>query len=298
MTACGAVRMENADWQSRAETLARVEPSGARLPEGFDPSCTAGPLRFGAQAFYRVERTRDGEVEPWDIVLAAPGSAPETGGWFSIKGALSGDGEERRFQASALRYQGRISVLRSDGSLEESEAAFPLGLFQDGLVRACAAAQAGEADFSASLEKQEALLVGAACMLGMSEIAKANSAARGLLMQVVQFPSWWTWLVPSLTVETMPVFVEAVPVETPLGPGWRFPLEVRIKGDAALYGSLTVVEAGGVLGMTGGIHEFVGFAPNRPGEPVRVRFMGGTQEAGADPIGAEYEFEWFRADGP
>ncbi len=124
--------------------------------------------------------------------------------------------------------------------------------------------------------------------------------ARQLLLETVQFPSVWKWLVPTMPITLRADFAEAVRTTTHLGPGWSFPLEIDIKGDPAFYANVTVVEPVGALEATAGVVRIVGFAPHKPGNSVVLEFVGvcapASNGAGLDPrrtrtIRADYSVE-------
>ncbi len=299
---CGAVRMEESDWHGRTSELAQQQVLGDQSIDAGERSYLQGPLVCGSQALYRVEWSRGEEAsERWELEITAPRSPKDREGSLIVWSAADRPEGEHRLGFRAALYEGLISVRPEEGAAEESAARLALGFLKQGFDASCEAFSESQEGQEWTAELGERLGVEGCAIISMSTIANENKAARGLLMRVVQFPSWWTWLVPTVNVSFKPAFHEAERVETPLGPGWRFPVELTIKGDPAFYARVTAIEPTGVLEMTAGIVEAVGFAPDRPDEPVRLHLVGargptaieiGGEQVKADiPIRAGYSME-------
>jgi hypothetical protein len=293
--ACGAVRMKDADWRSQTSALAEEGTSEVAPLDSGDRRALEGPLLSGARALYTVERNGEsGVIERWDVEFTAPNSLEDY--WGSIVGTTTYDQLEGRrpVKLRSSLYRGLISIRHEGDAVEQSEAFFALGFSREGIADFCERSFAFEEGQVWTAEDRRSFELSGVSLLAMSAIANDNSTARGLLMQIVQFPSWWTWIVPTIDVSVRPSIDECVPVSTPLGPGWRLPMEIAIKGDPAFYANVTVIEPSGVLEMTAGVIEITGFAPDRPDEPVRIRFVGArapSPEGSGLPITAGYSVE-------
>lgn len=290
-SACIAVRMPEEEWKGLASELA--EDSGLEIPAGdsWDPKALQGHVCCGSRALYRLERSNGGgEIEGWDLEIEAPASPSSRAGDYVVS-STEADGSERCIRASA--YRGRFIVRREGAEPMESETHLALGFLAQGIFRDCENCWNREEGHERSAEESLDSLLAGACFLSMTEAVNGNREMALLLLKVVQLPSFWTWVVPTFNCYAESNNHEAVPTTTPFGPAFRYPVEIEIKGDPALYLNLTVVEPAGVLEMTGGVVEAVGFAPDRPEQEIRLRFVGARLREGDDPgesIVASYEF--------
>lgn len=122
-----------------------------------------------------------------------------------------------------------------------------------------------------------------ACSLVLSGLGRENEAARALILQLIQLPSWWKWVVPVVDGVISVDSTRAERTPTELGPGWILPAEILLKGDPAFYARLVVVPPQGALRMTAGILAGEGFAPDRPLEKVRWFVERAYLEDGEEP---------------
>ncbi len=268
VAACGAARMDWVDWN--AETAAISEQTASRFPG--DAACFEGALHSGSRVTFRIVRETEGEApDGWTLTLVAPLEAASGTDTSSAKLSSSRSGEA--FTLTGRNFRGRIEIVDKDGGLEAQDASMPLDILSLGMWQSCAAFEGFEAGGELSDRARGQLLRGMAAGIALTSIVNQCPSAGRLAYELIQMPSWWTWLVPGLEIATLPNPVQAVPVTTMFGPGWRMPVEVRIKGDPAFYAQITCVEPRGVLTMTAGIIEVVGFAPDRPNEEVRMTLV-------------------------
>lgn len=276
VVACGATRVEPEEWRARvaeieeqAHTAAQAVTSDERLED---------PLHAGERAVFLVERSTRGEVqESWEVVLTAPANTDESYGLW--KANLSGGGAVYRLRS--LCFEGAASVGARGGESTKVRALMPLGLTRLGLLGAI---EESLAELPGAEEKAEAsmpLILGLSAVLSLQRMVDELPVLRKLVLRCVQLPSWWTWLRGGFEMGVVPSFDEAVAVTGSRGNGWAFPMKLEINGDPALYGRLTAVPATGVLQMTAGIVDFIGYAPNAPEKTVRVRFLEARGPEGA-----------------
>ena len=285
LAGCGATRLEEADWKKRTTVLAAER--GAEDPEATVLSDGSGALLTGTRAIFVIERgPKDGPKKRWDVFLDGPANLRKEGGSYatlSFDGELE-DGTPVREHRKAYAYPGLLTVSsESSGrvSIECGQALMPLGLMQGGLLESCQlASQPPPEDDMASDEKLVYLsqyLSHLFSLLSMSQMANNSPAIRKLMLETVQFPSWWSLLTLSVKVEPVLNVLDAEPVDTAYGKGFRIPMELKLNGDPALYATVTVVEPKGALILSSGIIALDGFAPHRPDDVLTVRFVGSEQ---------------------
>jgi hypothetical protein len=168
-------------------------------------------------------------------------------------------------------YQGTLAIVERDGRRTVSGADLPLGFLSQGYAGLCEATSSIEGGGQEWLECADEAMRAFACSLSLSGLVADNPAARALMGELIQKPSWWTWLYPVMNGAMVVDASNAERTSTELGPGWILPAEIRLKGDPAFYAKLVVVPPRGALRMTGGILAGAGFAPDRPEEKVRWR---------------------------
>jgi hypothetical protein len=267
-TACGAVSMRSEEWNDRTAVLAREkvdEPPG-------DPACFEGELQGGARVVFRIERHVEGRApDEWTLTLVAPSDVKTCPDASTLTLTDHSSGQKWRFVGGS--YPGRIEIQEDDQDADVQAVSMPLEILSLGMGQMCVALDGLEAGEELSVERREHLLQGTAAEMALTAMVNNCPAAGKLAFRLVQLPSWWSWLVPTLNIDTLADPYHGVPIETTFGPGWRLPVEIRIKGDPAFYAQVTCVEPRGVLDMTGGIVEVVGFAPNRPDDTVHVTLI-------------------------
>ena len=185
--------------------------------------------------------------------------------------------EEHQTQYHFVSYLGTVSVANPNGQIETSVSQLALGALGVGFLGNCELFTREE-DGPSTEQEAEQVAAGMGALFAIGTIAGENKAVRALLLEVIQLPNWWTWLLDGFKVTIKTPFFDAERVVTPHGPGWRFPFELVINSAPAFYGCITAVEPGGVLKLTGGILSCVGFAPHHPETPIYIHFVGGHQD--------------------
>ena len=286
LAGCGATRLDEADWKKRTAALASEGLVVAPLEHPVDASQgpASAPLLTGTRANFVIERgPKDGRKERWDVSLDGPSHPRKRGGLnvtVSFEGATE-DGTPIVERRKTYGYPGVIRVASNGGSSESGEANFPLGLMQEGLLDSCAVI--AETPNPESFDDERRVQYFKRCaahlfpLLAMSQVANNTPTIRKLLLETVQFPSWWSLLTLSIDVQPSVEIVDAKPVTTAHGDGYQVPFELLINGDAAFYATMTVVQPTGALILSSGIIALDGFAPHRPEETLSLRFTGSEQ---------------------
>ena len=286
LSSCGATRIDDVEWKLLA---ADVAASGDAVELGAShPRLLKDPILVSTRLHFDIERTNaSGEIDRWQLTIEAPGSSatPDQALTTTFTGKLE-NGVQFEEKKKAALYVGKLLVSKNDGETEESEASFGLGLLRAGFIDACIAAeevlQKDDPSAPQHLALHRRTLATLMPLFVLSQIVKDNKSMRKLLKDTVQFPSWWNLLSLSINVGPFANVWEAKRVDTPLGPGWRIPFKLTINGDPALYAHITVVEPTGALQLSAGLIALDGFAPDRPDEPIRIRFAGCTNERYGD----------------
>jgi len=264
------VKLDRKEWQDRAVEL---ESLGHDALPG-DPACYEGPLRCGSRVAFRVVRSRPGRPEDrWEIVLTAPDSPRSIAGTLTGEGSLTGAESTFDMSCRATVFEGELLIKDGDGGEERSVLQLPLGMLAMGIGGSCDILERKDSGKEPKDGDHRLLSRSLLASLAMSTMANNSKAAFKIAFELIQFPSWWSWIVPTLNINMQPDLAGAVRVNTPIGPGWRVPLEILIKGDPGFYTTVTAVEPRGVLNMSAGIIEAVGFAPDRPDHEVRVTLI-------------------------
>lgn len=267
LVACGAVKLEEDAWQ--AELLPPSEAATTDTVAGAsDPEALRDPLRAGAVLVYRIERERDGGMDRWWLTLAGPDSGTSAGN-TACRVTSEHLGENVAASFVSPTYRGTLAIEEPSGSRTVRGVDLPLGFLSQGYASLCDAMSSTECGESTGTELYDEVMRSFTCSLSLSQLGTGNDAARALVLELIQTPSWWKWLVPVIDGALHVDASKAERTSTELGPGWILPAEFRLKGDPAFYAKLVVVPPRGALRMTGGILSGAGFAPDRPEEKVR-----------------------------
>ena len=291
LAACGAVRMETDEWQSR------LDASGSTGT--IDPRDLEGDLVGHSVLTYVIERDlKGGGLESWTLTIAGPGDmggAEKVRGRVTITKKTSAGETTLTARVSSRKYLGTLSVAKGHGESEREggrgEEAVPLlvDYLARGFAATCTEVQGSDDSAADSAVPEEtvslSLASSGAMMAGQAliEMASASSCGFDLVKQLIQYPSWWRWLIPTLDMSIQIDPFKAQAIETELGPGWVIPVQFLLKGDPAFYAKLTVVEPGGALVLGGGIIAGVGFAPDRPDQAVRWHLESAGVGVGSPP---------------
>ncbi|MCB9914635.1 MAG: hypothetical protein H6828_05730 [Planctomycetes bacterium] len=284
LASCLATRMDKDEWQQRTGDLAATAvPAQEALPGA---RWLEGDLVAGASVRYRVERVgRDGELDTWDLVFTAPTPPGEVQGTLYCR--LSGatlDGEPAQRNVASPMFRGAFAARAGDGEYETSEASYALGFTSVGLGRACELVHGADGEAPTTDLQDPEFCASYGTLLAFATLCNDNSEARSLLLSLVQMPSAWRWIVPTLEISAGADLAGAERVTTALGEGWRIPVELGIKGDPALYAQVTTVTPRGALQLTGGVVEVSAIAPDQPERPIRVRLVEACGPAEGDAI--------------
>ncbi|MEM6569736.1 MAG: hypothetical protein AAF957_15105 [Planctomycetota bacterium] len=290
LAACGAVRLEEGDWRARAHALSRVGETPTFSARG--ENLVSPPLFAGSRLAYDLEHRRNGATNRWRVRLTGPSGPDDIDQSYTVTATADRDGPDAGAQrkVGCALYRGTLTVEEDDGSAESTDALLALGFFRNGLL------VDPEGDGGSVLDEPQILR--GASLVAMSMLASKNTLIRGLLRDVVQRPSLLKMVLLRFDVVASADWTDTETVETGWGRGVRFPIEITINGDPALVGAVTGLPARGALELSAGIVEFVGFAPDRPDDVLRLTLRSalgppGLGEDGVPPkiIRAEHWIE-------
>lgn len=299
---CGATRLDESAWRGRVDTISANVSEKTPGDSGrehapltpSDVSAMTGPLTINNEVRYSLTRGRGAESrDRWNLTIHGPRMAQSVQqGTIKVTSTSKGASPDK-MQLIARMYKGELTVTEVDGDAQETpsddqadaestEALLGLAFLDGALFHAAASLSAYDIqdlkENGAPDGVRETYLRGLGSLLSMAYVANNNKTVRSLLREVVQWPSWWTLLSFSVSVSIDADWFSAVQVETPYGPGWRFPLELSVNGDPAFYATVTVVEPAGALLLVAGIVEIAGFAPHRPDDTVVLKLQGLDQQ--------------------
>lgn len=290
--------LEEEEWQSRSRSLSRVD-----VPEAIDDrgeEFLATPLIAGSRLRYRLQREAGESSRTWTVTLTGPLGLNDADHVYTatLKHRSDAASEAVNHSVKTTLFNGTFAVEDDAGNTETARARLPLGFFRSGLVVHPEGSQAAGARGDGEPGYTEREVVAIASLMSMSLVASENRLVRSLMLEVVQRPSLLKLLTSGFQVTLSSDLRKDEPVDTVWGPGVRIPIELLINGDSALVGTLTAVAPRGALELAAGIVEFVGFAPHRPDEVLRLsltRALGPVAEADDGRhtkfIRAEYQIE-------
>ena len=241
LSGCGATRLEDSEWQRLTGEQARSRGEGGDSLRAA-AAIPADPLRTEASARYIIERGRSGEAtDTWAVTISAPDEAgAQRTGHFTVR--MSGktdDGTSFDRTAVTKAYLGSISVSKNGGDPEVTDSILPVGITRLGFFDSCELWAGLETEQVAATASERLSFVETHmdyffALFALVKVADENKAVRKLLLNVIQFPSWWSLLTLSVDFEPKIDLTLAEAVDTAFGPGYRIPLELRINDDPAL----------------------------------------------------------------
>lgn len=273
-SACASpTRMEASAWRDRVKTL-EAAPVEAALEVEL-PATLKGPLLAKSFLIYELRR---GDKDVWDIRFQGPERNRQSiDSWAAVTLTSPGN-ESTAVVKSAKVYSGRVNVARRGKKSDDELLLLALAFTERSLFDACEVLAPMSPEAIAAPENVErtgGAYVGASLSgFAASFTVQRSKTIASLMAKVMQWPSGLLGVDHDAPVSFLPDVLAATPCNTDFGPGWRVPLEVLVDENQAFVGQVTVVEPGGALNLSAGIVEVSGFAPHRPGEPVRLRLTG------------------------
>lgn len=269
LTVCGAVEVSRDDWQAQlVESYAEVEGPWPGSAQSY-----VGPYRLGGALTFRVTRVEGGAVTddaPWTVRLEGPTSPEPMADRLSFWVKPDGEGQQQNYKADL--FEGGLWIAPDDEMPERELAMFPLAALGQGMTGA-PELFAGWEEGDPAPAGMESIGEHMIAVFALSILANESQAGRPLISELVQMPSWWTFLTLRFDLSMIPDFTRAVPVAYRDREAWGIPVEFRINGDPALYALLVAVEPEGALILSAGIVHAVAIAPDRPARIVQVELV-------------------------
>lgn len=312
LAGCSSVRIPDEEWQNGTNTLAAAGESVLPTLDAvrFETGVLIDPVRVGSRLHYELSYASadEGADEVWTLDIEVPVERDDEPAYVvrSTERRLIPFGERSNAEHRAETVQAIVVATGPDGRRDESRARVPLPFLRHGIAADCATYhQLAQADqpratptltmsfskprpdpafesFGTTPPTEPLGMHALRNLFAVSGLVSSNATVRGLAMRFGQLPSVWALATRGIDASIDHELLDCEPVETPFGPGWRFPVSLEISGTPTFYATITVVEPRGALQLTAGVVALDGFAPHRPNRPLRVRLVGATAAAAGE----------------